>query len=55
MTAVGWLPADTGELFGTEATAEESYGVLTVDVPPAPGSRHWRPRATVSAAPSSTG
>ncbi|MEU5522535.1 NADH-quinone oxidoreductase subunit C [Streptomyces sp. NPDC047860] len=35
MTAVGWLPADTGELFGTEATAEESYGVLTVDVPPA--------------------
>ncbi|WP_217170234.1 NADH-quinone oxidoreductase subunit C [Streptomyces sp. AC512_CC834] len=35
MTAVGWLPADVGELFGTEATAEESYDVLTVDVPPA--------------------
>ncbi|MFF6811717.1 NADH-quinone oxidoreductase subunit C [Streptomyces sp. NPDC012403] len=35
MTAVGWLPADAEELFGTEATAEESYGVLTVDVPPA--------------------
>ncbi|MEU9352201.1 NADH-quinone oxidoreductase subunit C [Streptomyces griseoloalbus] len=35
MTAVGWLPADAEELFGTQATAEESYGVLTVDVPPA--------------------
>ncbi|MEV7785701.1 NADH-quinone oxidoreductase subunit C [Streptomyces sp. NPDC088106] len=35
MTAAGWLPADLGELFGAEATAEESYGVLTVDVPPA--------------------
>ncbi|CAL9546423.1 NAD(P)H-quinone oxidoreductase subunit J, chloroplastic [Streptomyces sp. enrichment culture] len=35
MTAVGWLPADAGELFGADATAEESYGVLTVDVPPA--------------------
>ncbi|MFE5395347.1 NADH-quinone oxidoreductase subunit C [Streptomyces sp. NPDC056568] len=35
MTAAGWLPADTEELFGTEATAEESYDVLTVDVPPA--------------------
>lgn len=35
MTAVGWLPADAEELFGTEATAEESYDVLTVDVPPA--------------------
>ncbi|MDT0402447.1 NADH-quinone oxidoreductase subunit C [Streptomyces edwardsiae] len=35
MTAAGWLPAGAGELFGTEATAEESYGVLTVDVPPA--------------------
>ncbi|MEU5221241.1 NADH-quinone oxidoreductase subunit C, partial [Streptomyces toyocaensis] len=35
MTAVGWLPAGAGELFGTEATAEESYGVLTVDVPSA--------------------
>jgi NADH:ubiquinone oxidoreductase subunit C len=35
MTAVtGWLPAPTEELFGTEATAEESYDVLTVDVPP---------------------
>ena len=29
----GWLPASAGELFGTEATAEESYGLLTVDVP----------------------
>ncbi|MEV5730141.1 NADH-quinone oxidoreductase subunit C [Streptomyces pharetrae] len=35
MSAVGWLPAPAGELFGTEATAEESYEVLTVDVPPA--------------------
>ncbi|MFC9888726.1 NADH-quinone oxidoreductase subunit C [Streptomyces pilosus] len=35
MTATGWLPAGTEELFGTGATAEESYGVLTVDVPPA--------------------
>ncbi|MGW0289902.1 NADH-quinone oxidoreductase subunit C [Streptomyces tuirus] len=35
MTAVGWLPADAEELFGPEATAEESYDVLTVDVPPA--------------------
>ncbi|MDN3252467.1 NADH-quinone oxidoreductase subunit C [Streptomyces sp. MA25(2023)] len=34
MTAVGWLPADATELFGTQATAEESYDVLTVDVPP---------------------
>ncbi|QIP72062.1 NADH-quinone oxidoreductase subunit C [Streptomyces sp. VN1] len=35
MTAAGWLPADPGELFGAEAAAEESYGLLTVDVPPA--------------------
>ena len=35
MTLVGWLPAPAEELFGTEATAEESYEVLTVDVPPA--------------------
>lgn len=34
MTAVGWLPAPAEELFGPEATAEESYEVLTVDVPP---------------------
>ncbi|MEU9666776.1 NADH-quinone oxidoreductase subunit C [Streptomyces bobili] len=34
MTTVGWLPAPAGELFGPEATAEESYEVLTVDVPP---------------------
>ncbi|WP_371660365.1 NADH-quinone oxidoreductase subunit C [Streptomyces sp. NBC_00280] len=34
MTTTGWLPASTEELFGTEATAEESYDVLTVDVPP---------------------
>ncbi|MFI6467633.1 NADH-quinone oxidoreductase subunit C [Streptomyces sp. NPDC050538] len=33
MTAVGWLPAPVEELFGTEATAEESYDLLTVDVP----------------------
>ncbi|WP_344015854.1 NADH-quinone oxidoreductase subunit C, partial [Streptomyces thermospinosisporus] len=35
MTVVGWLPAETEELFGAQATAEESYDVLTVDVPPA--------------------
>ncbi|WP_033309015.1 NADH-quinone oxidoreductase subunit C [Streptomyces iakyrus] len=35
MTAVGWLPSDAEELFGPDATAEESYEVLTVDVPPA--------------------
>ncbi|MEV7285514.1 NADH-quinone oxidoreductase subunit C [Streptomyces sp. NPDC093252] len=35
MTAVGWLPADTEDLFGPDATAEESYDLLTVDVPPA--------------------
>jgi len=34
MTAVGWLPVPVEELFGTEATAEESYDLLTVDVPP---------------------
>ncbi|MFF4210731.1 NADH-quinone oxidoreductase subunit C, partial [Streptomyces sp. NPDC001796] len=34
MTAVGWLPASAEELFGPEATAEESYEVLTVDVAP---------------------
>ncbi|WP_033319592.1 NADH-quinone oxidoreductase subunit C [Streptomyces yerevanensis] len=31
----GWLPASVEGLFGTEATAEESYELLTVDVPPA--------------------
>ncbi|WP_055697359.1 NADH-quinone oxidoreductase subunit C, partial [Streptomyces silaceus] len=31
----GWLPSPVEELFGTEATAEESYDVLTVDVLPA--------------------
>ncbi|MER6417585.1 NADH-quinone oxidoreductase subunit C [Streptomyces sp. NPDC001137] len=35
MSTVGWLPAPADELFGTEATAEESYELLTVDVPPA--------------------
>ncbi|WP_063784992.1 NADH-quinone oxidoreductase subunit C [Streptomyces sp. TP-A0356] len=35
MTAVGWLPASAEDLFGPQATAEESYEVLTVDVPPA--------------------
>ncbi|WP_320783089.1 NADH-quinone oxidoreductase subunit C [Streptomyces sp. CRN 30] len=34
MTVVGWLPVGVGELFGPDATAEESYEVLTVDVPP---------------------
>ncbi|MFI7872705.1 NADH-quinone oxidoreductase subunit C [Streptomyces salinarius] len=34
MTAVGWLPAGTEELFGADAAAEESYDLLTVDVPP---------------------
>ncbi|GAA2266459.1 dehydrogenase [Streptomyces ruber] len=31
----GWLPAPIEELFGPDAAADESYGVLTVDVPPA--------------------
>jgi len=35
MTEAGWLPAPVGELFGPEATAEEAYDLLTVDVPPA--------------------
>ncbi|MGW1157127.1 NADH-quinone oxidoreductase subunit C [Streptomyces sp. NPDC002513] len=35
MTAIGWLPASVQDLFGPEATAEESYELLTVDVPPA--------------------
>ncbi|MET8948310.1 NADH-quinone oxidoreductase subunit C [Streptomyces sp. NPDC004542] len=39
MTTVGWLPVPVGDLFGTEATAEESYEVLTVDVP----SSSWIP------------
>ncbi|NEY36507.1 NADH-quinone oxidoreductase subunit C [Streptomyces sp. PRKS01-65] len=34
MTTAGWLPADVAELFGPQATAEEAYEVLTVDVPP---------------------
>ncbi|MDQ0811848.1 NADH:ubiquinone oxidoreductase subunit C [Streptomyces sp. B3I7] len=34
MTGAGWLPAPVGELFGPEATAEEAYDLLTVDVPP---------------------
>ncbi|GHH19862.1 NADH-quinone oxidoreductase subunit C [Streptomyces lanatus] len=34
MTTTGWLPAPVEDLFGPEATAEESYEVLTVDVPP---------------------
>ncbi|MFD7405592.1 NADH-quinone oxidoreductase subunit C [Streptomyces sp. NPDC059866] len=33
-STVGWLPAPAEQLFGAEATAEESYEVLTVDVPP---------------------
>jgi NADH:ubiquinone oxidoreductase subunit C len=34
MTEAGWLPAPVGELFGPQATAEEAYDLLTVDVPP---------------------
>ncbi|MFF4760674.1 NADH-quinone oxidoreductase subunit C [Streptomyces sp. NPDC001292] len=34
MSGTGWLPAPVEELFGTGATAEEAYEVLTVDVPP---------------------
>ncbi|SHI06981.1 NADH-quinone oxidoreductase subunit C [Streptomyces sp. 3214.6] len=34
MSTVGWLPAPAEELFGPQATAEESYDVLTVDVLP---------------------
>ncbi|MFI9603067.1 NADH-quinone oxidoreductase subunit C [Streptomyces sp. NPDC052043] len=34
MSGAGWLPAPVEELFGTGATAEEAYAVLTVDVPP---------------------
>jgi NADH:ubiquinone oxidoreductase subunit C len=34
MTEAGWLPAPVDELFGPDATAEESYDLLTVDVPP---------------------
>ncbi|WP_345057560.1 NADH-quinone oxidoreductase subunit C, partial [Streptomyces rameus] len=34
MNTAGWLPAPAEELFGTDATAEESYDLLTVDVPP---------------------
>ncbi|MBI0384247.1 NADH-quinone oxidoreductase subunit C, partial [Streptomyces albiflaviniger] len=30
---VGWLPRSAAELFGEGATAEEAYGLLTVDVP----------------------
>ncbi|WP_328495854.1 NADH-quinone oxidoreductase subunit C [Streptomyces sp. NBC_00414] len=30
----GWLPTPVEDLFGPDATAEESYEVLTVDVPP---------------------
>ncbi|MEV5136432.1 NADH-quinone oxidoreductase subunit C, partial [Streptomyces syringium] len=32
---VGWLPSGASELFGEGASAEESYGLLTVDVPAA--------------------
>ncbi|WP_432155474.1 NADH-quinone oxidoreductase subunit C [Streptomyces sp. bgisy153] len=34
MSTAGWLPAPAEELFGPDATAGESYEVLTVDVPP---------------------
>ncbi|RNG12009.1 NADH-quinone oxidoreductase subunit C, partial [Streptomyces botrytidirepellens] len=30
---VGWLPRPATDLFGAGATAEEAYGLLTVDVP----------------------
>ncbi|MDT3400715.1 NADH-quinone oxidoreductase subunit C, partial [Streptomyces sp. B1866] len=30
---MGWLPRPAAELFGEGATAEEAYGLLTVDVP----------------------
>ncbi|GAA0341665.1 NADH-quinone oxidoreductase subunit C [Streptomyces blastmyceticus] len=30
---VGWLPRSAAELFGEGASAEEAYGLLTVDVP----------------------
>ncbi|MFG2649870.1 NADH-quinone oxidoreductase subunit C [Streptomyces sp. NPDC048436] len=30
----GWLPSPVEELFGAEATADEAYDLLTVDVPP---------------------
>ncbi|MET7673521.1 NADH-quinone oxidoreductase subunit C [Streptomyces seoulensis] len=33
--STGWLPAPVDELFGPDAAAEESYDLLTVDVPPA--------------------
>ncbi|GAA0905917.1 NADH-quinone oxidoreductase subunit C [Streptomyces thermoalcalitolerans] len=39
MSGVGWLPAPAEELFGAGATAEESFEVLTVDVP----STAWVP------------
>ncbi|MEU8992642.1 NADH-quinone oxidoreductase subunit C [Streptomyces sp. NPDC048558] len=39
MTTIGWLPAPVEDLFGPDATAEESYEVLTVDVP----STSWIP------------
>ncbi|NGO71640.1 NADH-quinone oxidoreductase subunit C, partial [Streptomyces boncukensis] len=33
MTTVGWLPDGAEALFGDGATAEDAYGLLTVDVP----------------------
>ncbi|MBN6548029.1 NADH-quinone oxidoreductase subunit C, partial [Actinacidiphila bryophytorum] len=30
----GWLPREAADIFGAGATAEEAYGLLTVDVPP---------------------
>jgi NADH-quinone oxidoreductase subunit C len=30
----GWLPREAAEIFGADATAEEAYDLLTVDVPP---------------------
>ncbi|NEB74005.1 NADH-quinone oxidoreductase subunit C, partial [Streptomyces sp. SID14478] len=32
---MSWLPSPVEELFGAEATVEEAYDLLTVDVPPA--------------------
>ncbi|WP_003987539.1 NADH-quinone oxidoreductase subunit C, partial [Streptomyces rimosus] len=42
--AVGWLPGPATELFGPGATAEESYDLLTVDVP----AEAWIPALTAA-------
>ncbi|WP_243084097.1 NADH-quinone oxidoreductase subunit C [Streptomyces sp. 891-h] len=40
----GWLPRPAGELFGEGATAEDAYGLLTVDVP----ADSWIPALTAA-------